>query len=126
MDIVLQRLSCESELSQQLAQFLGSIPLNSALHALLMTDLYAFSLIPRFTETTMVNFGLASGLLREALSLDETPSIPVTGRYYYRISECSTPSSSAPTPLDMIPSSPRVLTVATLRGLQNGPNFVRS
>ena len=167
-------------------------------------DLYAFSLIPRFTETTMVNFALASGLLREALSLDETPSIPVTGRstytfsfcprlakdtswthhsgqveidgaftarrngrdclfiveakhgepdslaktkllypylalrpqvpeampivlvylratstpngITYRISECSTPSSSAPTPLDMIPSSPRVLTVATLRG----------
>lgn len=163
-------------------------------------DLYAFSLIPRFTETTMVNFALASGLLREALSLDETPSIPVTGRstytfsfcprlnedgiwkhhsgqveidgaftarrngrdclfiveakhgepdslaktkllypflalrpkvpeampivlvylratstpnsITYRISECSTPSSAAPTPLDMHPSAPRVLAVA--------------
>lgn len=46
-------------------------------------DLYVFSLIPRFTETTMIDFALASGLLREALSLDETPSIPVTGRSTY-------------------------------------------
>ena len=51
-------------------------------------DLYAFSLIPRFTETTMVNFALASGLLREALSLDETPSIPVTGRSTYTFNFC--------------------------------------
>jgi hypothetical protein len=52
----------------------------------LFRDLYAFSLIPRFTETTMVNFALASGLLREALSLDQTPSIPVTGRSTYTFS----------------------------------------
>lgn len=169
-------------------------------------DLYAFSLIPRFTETTMVNFALASGLLREALSLDKTPSIPVTGRstytfnfcprlaedavwthhsgqveidgaftarrngrdclfiveakhgnpdslaktkllypylalrpqvpeampivlvylratstpigITYRISECSTPSSVNPTPLDMHPSSPRVLSVANFGSKQ--------
>lgn len=43
-------------------------------------DLYAFSLIPKFTETTLVNFSMASGLLQEALELDEYPSIPVTGQ----------------------------------------------
>ena len=46
-------------------------------------DLYAFSLIPRFTETTMVNFALASGLMKEALKLDKTPSIPITDRSIY-------------------------------------------
>jgi len=46
-------------------------------------DLYAFSLFPKFTETTLVNLALASGLMAEALGLDRTPSIPVTGRSTY-------------------------------------------
>lgn len=49
-------------------------------------ELYAFSLIPRFTETTLVNFALASGLLAEALKIDDSPSIPVTGRSTYTFS----------------------------------------
>ncbi len=48
-----------------------------------ISDLYAFSIFPRFTETTLVNFALASGLLAEALELDQNPSIPVTGRSTY-------------------------------------------
>lgn len=148
----------------------------------------------------MVNFALASGLMKEALKLDKTPSIPITDRsiytfaFYprnsegalwthhsgqveidgaftarrngrdclfiveakngnhdslaktkllypylalrpqvpeampivlvylratstpdgiiYRVSECSTPTFTSPTPLDMHPLSPRVLTVA--------------
>lgn len=51
-------------------------------------DLYAFSLMPRFTETTLVNFALASGLLAEALGLEEAPSIPVTGRSTYTFDFC--------------------------------------
>ncbi len=46
-------------------------------------DLYAFSLFPNFTETTLVNLALASGLMKEAFGLEETPSIPVTGRSNY-------------------------------------------
>ena len=46
-------------------------------------DLYAFSLFPKFTETTMVNFAMASGLLSEALELDDSPSVPVTGQSTY-------------------------------------------
>lgn len=49
-------------------------------------DLYSFTLMPKFTETTMVNFALASGLFTEALGLDESPSIPVTGRGTYTFS----------------------------------------
>ena len=51
-------------------------------------DLYAFSLLPRLTETTLVNFALASGLLAESLGLEDCTSIPVTGRSTYTFDFC--------------------------------------
>lgn len=47
--------------------------------------LRAFSLLPKFTETSFVNLALASGLLGQALSLDSAslPSAPATGQGTY-------------------------------------------
>src|SRR5262249_47549043 len=44
--------------------------------------LYAFMLLPVFTETSVVNLALASGLLPHALGVDPgyEPSIPATGQ----------------------------------------------
>lgn len=48
-------------------------------------DLAAFRFLPRLTEPSLVNLALASGLLGEALELDEagTPIIPATGQSTY-------------------------------------------
>lgn len=47
--------------------------------------LRAFSLLPKFTETSFVNLALGSGLLGHALSLDSAslPSVPATGQGTY-------------------------------------------
>lgn len=48
-------------------------------------QLFPFMLLPQFTETSMVNFCIASGLLSHAFSLDsgEILSIPATGQSNY-------------------------------------------
>jgi hypothetical protein len=48
-------------------------------------DLTAFRFLPRLTEPSLVNLALASGLLGEALELDEAaiPIVPATGQSTY-------------------------------------------
>lgn len=48
-------------------------------------QLFPFALLPNFTETSVVNFCIASGLLSHALKIDrsELPSVPATGRGIY-------------------------------------------
>jgi hypothetical protein len=48
-------------------------------------DLAAFRFLPRLTEPSLVNLALASGLLGEALELDEagSPIVPATGQSTY-------------------------------------------
>ena len=48
-------------------------------------DLAAFRFLPRLTEPSLVNLALASGLLGEALELDDptTPIVPATGQSTY-------------------------------------------
>jgi hypothetical protein len=49
-------------------------------------QLFAFTLLPNFTETSLVNLAVASGLLQEALGLDEAtllPFAPGTGQGTY-------------------------------------------
>ena len=48
-------------------------------------QLFPFTLLPRFTETSVVNLCIASGLLSYALNLDksELPSVPATGQGTY-------------------------------------------
>jgi len=47
-------------------------------------ELISFSVIPKLTETSHVNLALATGLLEEALSLDQNSiTIPATGRGNY-------------------------------------------
>ena len=48
-------------------------------------QLFPFTLLPRFTETSVVNLCIASGLLSHALNLDksELPSVPATGQSTY-------------------------------------------
>jgi hypothetical protein len=48
----------------------------------LYSTLYTFMLLPGFTETSVVNLALASGLLPYALDVDATytPSVPATGQ----------------------------------------------
>jgi hypothetical protein len=48
-------------------------------------QLFAFKLLPKFTETSLVNLAIASGLLSHALSLDDTtlPPAPATGQGTY-------------------------------------------
>ena len=48
-------------------------------------DLAAFRFLPRLTEPSVVNLALASGLLGEALELDEagSPIVPATGQSTY-------------------------------------------
>lgn len=59
--------------------------------------LQAFSLLPKFTETSLVNLAVASGLLAKALSLDSNslPSVPATGQGTYSFP--FTPHSEIPT-----------------------------
>lgn len=47
--------------------------------------LLGFKLLPRFTETSLINLAVYSGLLSHALELDEStvPSAPVTGQSTY-------------------------------------------
>ncbi|WP_456475142.1 DUF6997 domain-containing protein [Candidatus Pyrohabitans sp.] len=47
-----------------------------------MRQLFGYNLLPVFTETSLVNLGLASGLISYALGLedDEIPLAPATGR----------------------------------------------
>lgn len=51
----------------------------------LTQDLSAFRFFPRLTEPSLVNLALASGLLGEALKLDDatTPIVPATGQNTY-------------------------------------------
>lgn len=50
-----------------------------------LRQLFAFSLLPKFTETSLVNLAIASGLLSHALALDDEvlPSAPATGQGTY-------------------------------------------
>lgn len=50
-----------------------------------MRQLFAFTLLPKFTETSLVNLAMASGLLSHALRLDDEalPSAPATGQGTY-------------------------------------------
>ena len=50
-----------------------------------MRQLFAFTLLPKFTETSLVNLAIASGLLSHALGLDDAtlPSAPATGQGTY-------------------------------------------
>jgi hypothetical protein len=50
-----------------------------------MRQLFAFTLLPKFTETSLVNLAIASGLLSHALQLDEAvlSSAPATGQGTY-------------------------------------------
>jgi hypothetical protein len=50
-----------------------------------MRQLFTFALLPKFTETSLVNLALASGLLSHALRIDdeELPSAPATGQGTY-------------------------------------------
>lgn len=48
--------------------------------------LHCFTLIPNFTESSAVNLGLASGLFKTALNLEDTLSIPATGQSTYSFS----------------------------------------
>jgi hypothetical protein len=50
-----------------------------------MRQLFAFTLLPKFTETSLVNLAIASGLLSHALRLDDAvlPSAPATGQGTY-------------------------------------------
>jgi hypothetical protein len=50
-----------------------------------MRQLFAFTLLPKFTETSLVNLAIASGLLSHALGLDDAalPSVPATGQGTY-------------------------------------------
>jgi len=56
--------------------------------------LIAFQLLPKLTETSFVNLGLASGLLGTALGLDEpaTPIIPATGQSTFTFDFCPHPT----------------------------------
>jgi hypothetical protein len=53
-----------------------------------MRQLFAFTLLPKFTETSLVNLAIASGLLSHALGLDDAtlPSAPATGQGTYSFS----------------------------------------
>jgi hypothetical protein len=50
-----------------------------------MRQLFVFTLLPKFTETSLVNLAMASGLLSHALQLDyeALPSAPATGQGTY-------------------------------------------
>jgi hypothetical protein len=50
-----------------------------------MRQLLAFTLLPKFTETSLVNLAIASGLLSHARGLDDAtlPSAPATGQGTY-------------------------------------------
>ncbi len=50
-----------------------------------MRQLFAFTLLPKFTETSLVNLAIASNLLSNALGLDDAtlPSAPATGQGTY-------------------------------------------
>src|SRR4051812_47743749 len=52
-----------------------------------MRHLFAFTLLPKFTETPLVNLAIASGLLSHALGLDDAtlPSAPATGQGTYSV-----------------------------------------
>jgi hypothetical protein len=53
------------------------------------SHMYPFALLPSFQESSLVNLGLASGLLSHALCLDrpEVPSVPAVGQgaYTFRV-----------------------------------------
>ncbi|MBX3399555.1 MAG: hypothetical protein KF873_12500 [Gemmataceae bacterium] len=50
-----------------------------------LRQLFAFTLLPKFTETSLVNLAVASGLLSHVLKLDDPamPSAPATGQGTY-------------------------------------------
>jgi hypothetical protein len=53
-----------------------------------LRQLFAFTLLPKFTETLLVNLAIASGLLSHALGLDDLtlPAAPATGQGTYTFS----------------------------------------
>jgi hypothetical protein len=53
-----------------------------------MRQLFAFTLLPKFTETSLVNLAIVSGLLSHALQLDDAvlPSAPATSQGTYTFS----------------------------------------
>lgn len=63
----------------------SSLSIESFIPTVPVSALYAFDLLPSFTESSVVNLALASGLLGHALRLDHgfLPSAPATGQTTY-------------------------------------------
>jgi hypothetical protein len=60
----------------------GDKPPDGFVPSVPMTDLFPFIILPKFSETSLVNLAASSGLLSHALQLDEStlPSAPATGQ----------------------------------------------
>lgn len=80
--------------------------------------LYAFHLLPGFTETSLVNLAMSSGLLPEALGLDRGhyPSAPATGQSTYTFSFVA----SAEVPIPLCHNNGQVEIDAVFTGCQKG------
>jgi hypothetical protein len=64
----------------------GAAPAETYLPEASARTLFPFSLVDRSSETNAVNLAFASGIIAEALELDQPPTIPATGRGRYSFS----------------------------------------